>query len=395
MGFRQKIVSWFTSGTKTELKANTGDSAKQGRKRPTSVIKRITPRQVSYQISDINSAVQLARNPDTPDRSKLFAIYYYIMRDARTKSQVRDAKMKVQSEPYMLYKPGEVADEELSRSYRSRWLNAIIDAIVEAEIWGFSVLELASIDPQKGNIGEVILMPREHISIERQWILIDGTINGAYLPYGEIMQDIDLLEFGRRDDYGLLLEVAYNVIWKFYSRSDWSRANERVGMPILSIIADTTDDKELDAYEDKAANFGSDGYIVGQKGDEVSLIERKNDNMHLTFLEHIKLSNEEIAISVNGQTATTDQKAFVGSSEVQERKFEDLTLARLQNVVDEMNEKVIPYLQAKGFNIPDGYKFDYPALIRERDRKLNGQQTATDPKQQQQEKKNDPKPVEK
>lgn len=395
MGFRQKIVSWFTSGTKTELKANMGDSGKQGRKRPTSVIKRITPRQVSYQIADINSAIQLARNPDTPDRSKLFAIYYYVMRDARTKSQVRDAKMKVQSEPYMLYKPGEVADEELSRSYRTRWLNAIIDAIVEAEIWGFSVLELASIDPQKGNIGEVILMPREHISIERQWILIDGTINGAYLPYGDIMQDIDLLEFGRRDDYGLLLEVAYNVIWKFYSRSDWSRANERVGMPILSIIADTTNDDELDAYEDKAANFGSDGYIVGQKGDEVSLIERKNDNMHLTFLEHIKLSNEEIAISVNGQTATTDQKAFVGSSEVQERKFEDLTLARLQNVVDEINEKVIPYLQAKGFNIPDGYKFDYPALIRERDRKLNGQQTATDPKQQQQEKNNDHKPVEK
>ncbi len=391
MALRQKIGSWFSSGAKTELKANTGQNAKPDKKRPTNVIKRVTPRQVSYQITDINSAISLARNPETPDRSKLIAIYYYIMRDARTKSQVRDAKMKVQSEPYMLYKPGEVADEELSRSYRTRWFNAIIDAIVEAEIWGFSVLELSAIDPQKGIIGEVILIPREHISIEKQWILIEGNINGAYLPYADIMHELDLLEFGRRDDLGLLMEVSYNVIWKFYARSDWSRANERVGMPILSIIADTNDDKELDAYENKAANFGTDGYIVGQKGDEVELIERKNEKMHETFLENIKLSNEEIAICVNGQTATTDQKSFVGSAEVQERKFEDLTMARLQNVVDQINEKVIPYLQAKGFGIPEGYSFDYPALVRERDRKMNGQATATDPGQQQQDKETKPK----
>lgn len=381
MGLRQKVGQWLTGSKKIELNAKSGDSGKSGRKRASTVIKKVSPRQVSYQIEDINKAISRAQNADTPDRSSLFAIYKYVMRDLRTKAQVRDAKMKVLSEPYMFYTPDGKPDEDLSKQLRTRWLNAIISYIVEAELWGFRVIEVDDIDLEKGIIGEVILIPNEHVSIERQWILVEGSINGAYLPYGEIAQELGLLEFGRRDDYGLLLEVAYNVIYKFYGRSDWSRTNERVGQPAVTILVDTVDDKELDDYETKAANFGTDGYIVGQKGDDIQLLERKNARIHDTYLDIIKYSDEEIGIGINGQTATTDQKSFVGSAEVQERKFEDLTLTRLQNVVDEVNEKVVPFLQAKGFKIPEGYRFDYPSLQREIERKLNGQPTATDPKQ--------------
>ncbi len=344
------------------------------RKRATTVIKKQYKREVSFEIKDITSALQMAGNPINPDRKRLHEIYAYIMKDARLKSQIRDMLLKIKSEPWMLY-IDENPDEDLTELYRKRWMNAIIQYIAEKELHSYSVLELDKIEPNNNHIGIVSLLPREHISIENQWVLIDGTVNGSYLPYGDIMWDIDLLEFcDNRNDYGILLECAYNVIWKFYSRTDWSRTSEKWGSPVLSVLVDTTDDKELDDYENRAANFGSDGYIIGQKGDETSILFPSGTRMHDIYLDNIKLCNEEVTILVNGQTATTDNKAFVGSSEVQERKFEDLTLSRLQTIVDDVNEKVLPYLRYKGFKLPEDIRFDYPALVQERAKRTIGQQ---------------------
>jgi hypothetical protein len=221
-------------------------------------------------------------------------------------------------------------------------------------------------------VGVITNIDREYISIENQWLLLEGTINGEYIPYGDIMQQMDLLEFGEKYDYGCLLEAAYNVIFKFYSRSDWSRASEKFGMPILNIAADTNNDTELDRLETAAANFGTDGYIITQKGDIATILERQASKVHEIWLESIKYGDEQISKIINGQTGSSDPKAFVGAANVQERTMEDFTLARLQAIVDEMNEKVIPYLRLKGFPIAENLYFDYPSLIRERKKKIEG-----------------------
>lgn len=348
---------------------NVSDGTK---KRATGAIRKQYKREVSFQIDEIKSALTLATNPDSPDRSKLFQIYRYIMRDGHLKSQIKQAKLKVLSEPWLLYKNG-TPDETATALLEKKWFNKILEFILEAEFYGFSVVECDGIDATETIIGSVELIDREYVSIERQWILIEGTINGAYLPYGEIKNDIDLLEFGDRDDLGCLLECAYNVIWKYYARSDWSRANEKVGMPTLVVIADTNNDDELDDMETKAANFGTDGFIVGQKGDEITMLERKSDKFHETFKDVITVSDEQVSKVINGQTGTSDVKAFVGAANVHERVMEDFTIARLQKIVDEVRENVMPYLLEKGFNLKD-YEFNYPYLIRLKQNKINGQQ---------------------
>lgn len=352
-------------GTTSKVPA-TGD-----KRRARQAIKPVPKREVSWQIEDIKTALTLAKNLEKPDRNRLFQIYDYIMKDLHLKSQIRVAKNEVLSEPWQIYLDKGV-DEATSQALLKRWFNHIIEYILEAEFFGFSLVECDKIDTANFTIGEVVSIPRDYVSIEKQLILIDGSINGSVLPYGEIMQQIDLLEFGKRDDYGILLECAYNVIWKYYSRSDWSRGSEKFGMPILSIEADTNNDAELDALEAKAASFGTDGYIVTQKGDAAKLIERTGQRIHDIWLDNIKLCNDEVSKGINGQTGSSDEKAFVGSAQVQERILQGFTAARLQNIVDEINEKVFPYLKAKGFQIPDDAKFDYPILIRERERKLNG-----------------------
>jgi len=354
-------------------------AGKVAKERATNVIKKQVKRDVSYQIADIKLALNMVKNVDYPDRSKLFKIYDYILKDGHLISQIRTAIIKVQSEPWMLYKNNQ-PDEAASLLLRKKWFTKIIKAALEAEFYGFTLLELNDLDSTNFNVGSIVNIDREYVSIEKEWILIEGTINGSYLPYGEIKNEIDLIQFGDAENLGTLLECSYNAIWKFYARSDWSRANEKVGTPILSIIADTNNDKELDAIEARAANFGADGYMVNQKGDEVTLLERKSDNFHVTFKENIALANDEISKIINGQSVISDVKSFVGSAEVGERTMDDFTMARLQNIVDEMKENVMPYLINKGFSL-EGYEFDYPRLKRERELRIKGIESPTDPKQ--------------
>lgn len=373
MSKRKHRVSLAKNNTPARIAPN-----EKTRARPSNIIVKQYKRQVSWQIADIKQAEMMASNPDTPDRRRLHEIYMYIMKDMRLISARRDAIMKITGEPWMLYNKDQKADDKLSNDYRQAWFNAIIKGAAEYEFYGYSVLECDNIEPKKVSIGVVKTLDRMYVGIENQRILIDGQAAGSFLDYGGIAWDLDLLEFVKdRDDLGLLLPCAYNIIWKYYSRSDWSRASEKFGMPLLSIEADTNNDNELDAIEDKAANFGTDGYIVTQKGDVAEIIERSGQRLHDIYLDNIKLCNEEVTIGVNGQTGTTDNKAWTGASQTQERKFEDITLDRLQSVADMMNAITIPYLRYKGFAIPEDYYFDYPALVREREKKINGESLHT------------------
>ena len=370
-----KIFGINISLGKPQKSVNNTSGGKQ--KRATNAIRKQYKRQVSFQIEDIKSALLSATNPDMPDRKRLLEIFRYIMLDGHLKSQAKQAILKVLGEPFMLYKNG-VADIEVSKKLRKKWFKLIIKYIVEAELWDFSVAECDEIDAANFHIGKVTLIDREYVSIDKHWILTEGTISGEYLDYSEIKDEIDLLEFGGDNDFGCLLECAYNILWKYYSRSDWSRANEKVGTPILSVVADTNNEDELDDMETKAASFGSDGYIIGQKGDTITLLERKSDNFHLTFKDKIALCNDEVSKIINGQTGTSDMKAFVGAAEVHERVMEDFHAARLEAVVDEVRENVLPYLIKKGFAL-EGYEYDYPALIRTREAKINGPQPPVQP----------------
>jgi hypothetical protein len=376
------------SGQKTTI-ANSAE-----KKRATNAIKKQNKREVSYQIADIRSALVMVKNADDPDRSKLHAIYEYTGRDGHLKSQIRLAKFKLKSEPWLLYN-GETPDIELTKQFHKKWMSRVIEYILESEFHGYSVIELTV--EEDGNV-TVKLIDRPHVSIEKQLILIEATLNGPVIPYADVMWELDLVEFGERDDLGTLLECAYNVIWKYYSRSDWSRASEKWGMPVLKVIADTNDDAELDDMERRAANFGTDGYVILQKGDEAEMLERSGDNGHKIYSDNIALCNDEISKIINGQTGSSDQKAFVGSAEVHERVMDDFTIARMQNVVDEMNERFIPYLVYKGL-LSEGVTFDYPELRRIREKKLNGTPTKTDPepkpgdkKKEEDKTKDDPQP---
>lgn len=296
--------------------------------------------------------------PEKADRARLIAIYDYIMQDAHLSSQVRVAIDKVICEPFALYR-NEKPDLEGSKMLESSWFEELVNHIIEAEFYGFSLAELY-VNTDK-SIEETLIL-RQCVQPDLKLLLPDGTIHGRIIPYGDSLDELSLIQFGAPLDLGVLQKAAYNVLWKFYARSDWSRASEKFGMPVLWIEADTNQDAELDRLEQKAAGFGSDGYIVTQAGDKVNIVERTGQDIHKIYLENIRYCDEQISKLINGQTGTSDTKAWTGSSEVQERLLEDINYARMRRVKYAINNQVLPYLIKKGFTQFNGLEFDYRTI---------------------------------
>jgi len=316
-------------------------------------------RSISYEIGDIKTALTMALYYDRPDRAKLLAIYDYIMQDSHLSSQVMIAINKVICEQFGLYK-GETLDKEATRFINSAWFEQVVTWLLEAEFYGYSLVEF-DLDPGNKQV-ESLLIWRNCVQPDLKLLLLDGTMHGASIPYGDYMEDLNLLQFGMKNDLGLLQKAAYNVLWKFYARSDWSRASEKFGMPVLHIKANTNVESELDRIEQKAANFGSDGYIVTQAGDEVEIKERTGQDIHKIYLENINYCDGQISKLINGQTSTSDEKAWTGAANVQERVMEDISFARMRRVKYAVNNQLIPYLVDKGFTFLNGLEFDYVAI---------------------------------
>lgn len=325
------------------------------KKRASYAVKPPPQRQVSYEIKDIKTAIITATNADHPDRARLIAIYDYIMQDSHLASQIMVAVNKVISEPFALYK-GNKIDDEASKLLETSWFEELVTHIIEAEFYGYSLVELF-VNKDKGI--EEILILRQCVQPDLKMLLPEGTMHGKRIPYGEVVDELSLIQFGAPGDLGILQKAAYNVLWKFYARSDWSRASEKFGMPILWIEADTNQDAELDRLEQKAAGFGSDGYIVTQAGDKVQIVERTGQDIHKIYLENIRYCDEQNSKLINGQTGTSDNQAWAGTSQVQERLLEDINYSRMRRVKYAINAQVLPYLIAKGFTQLNGMEFDY------------------------------------
>lgn len=88
----------------------------------------------------------------------------------------------------------------------------------------------------------------------------------------------------------------------------------------------------------------------------------KNTDFYKIYLENIQSCNENISKLINGQTGTTDEKAYVGSAEVHERILNDYTFSRLRKMEYIINNQLIPFLIYWGYPLND-CKFQYTDLL--------------------------------
>jgi len=155
------------------------------------------------------------------------------------------------------------------------------------------------------------------------------------------------------------------VIRKEYALSDWSRRNEKYGMPFLVVQTQSRNEKELNEKEDMAANFGANAWAILDDQDKITMMESNQSFAYQSFRDYADWADKAISILINGQTGTTEEKSFVGSAEVHERILNTYTKARMKRIQYHINFELLPFLRSHGYPIPEDAEFQYLDLEEE------------------------------
>lgn len=364
MGFLDKAARFLGLADKGQHRPIFTDSdSLQGK------LRRSHKYRVELETKKLNNAIIQAQSPTLPNRTLLYAVYDEIIRDGHLFSQMRTTRIKIQASPFELR--ANEPSEELKELFEKSWFVKYLGIFADTMAWGHSLVEFEYADD--GTVKRIWLTPREHVRPEYHDVLIN-TNDASGIDYEELP---NLIEIGDRYDLGLLMIAARDVIYKTYSRSDWSMYSEKFGMPIVLLKTPSKRDKEIDKRESWLQNLGRNGYAILDDNEEFQLAEASKSDSYQVYLENIKLCNEELSKVIVGQTSTADEKAWVGSAEVHERILNDYHLALLREAENHINEKLIPFLveNAAGYGGLEGYKFKFLEL----EKKAKKEKTAQEP----------------
>jgi hypothetical protein len=315
------------------------------------------------QQDELKQAIDWAEDLERPRRNQLYAIYREVLRDAHLFSQMQTNILKVVGSPFGVFNKGsEEVDEQATRLLQRMWFEQYRKLYHEARFWGHSLIEFQDMQPGlddglEREFASVKLIDRDHVRPETGEVVLD-IADEKGIPYREAPWNESLIEVGEPNDLGILMIAAKEVIFKNFSRTDWSRHYEKYGIPLLAIKTASREKKELDEKQQMASEFGNNLWVILDDEDELQVIESQKTDAHHIYLEHIKLSNDENSKLIGGGAGLADQKSFVGSAEAQERILNDIVEAMKRKETFHHNSILFPLLVKHGYPFK-GKEFRY------------------------------------
>ena len=229
----------------------------------------------------------------------------------------------------------------------------LLKLIMDVEGWGRTGVEFDFSDGL-----EVHEIPKKHINLVNKTILINDN-DEVGIPYEG---DDFLLILGEKRRYGLFMKTAPFVIWKRGGFGDWAQWLEIFGMPqrVGKYSMYGTGTRQI--LEQALANAGSAPYIVIPRETDVETVNNTGSGSSgASYGEFRKACNEEILITVLGQTLTTIQgdKGARSLGEVHKEVEESKNRADMRFVQRVLNQHVLPRLERRGFPVKGG-RFVFP-----------------------------------
>jgi SPP1 gp7 family putative phage head morphogenesis protein len=301
------------------------------------------PYRVENSAHEWESAYLSAINPIMPQRARLCAIYDKCMLDDEVAHQVRLAKNNLE------FRPLSTGNVEMDKLFEQEWFADFVNSMIDAEMYGYSIVEIAI----KNSTIFCDPIPHENIAHAQRQILIHSSDITSGQNFDDLVQQgYGLVEIGKPKHLGVMNIIAKCAIRKEFSLADWSMRNEKFGMPFTSLRTEAEDDDEIAERRKMLQNMGSASWGIFDKDDELSFVETgAGAGAHKTYQDFIADRDKAIAKLINGQTATSNENAFVGSSEVHERTQFAYTQSRMNRIEKVVNAQILPILARLGFNI--------------------------------------------
>lgn len=315
--------------------------------------KRITtPTQLYRGTTDIatyKSAVTQAESLVAPQRANLYKVYKNIELDAHLTAAVNQRKNLTLSKDFDV-KINDEENEELTKIINQKWFRDFIDYALDSIYYGYSLIQFDSVVDNA--FKSVELVPREYVKPEFH-IVTNTYADLTGTDYLEMPWANWCIGVGKPRDLGLYLKAAPLVIWKKNALGAWSEFVEIFGSPIRIGKTNTRDEETRANMESMLKNMGVAAYGVFDTDDLIELIESNRSDAFQVFDMMIQRCNSEISKLILGQTGTLDEKAYVGSAEVQERVLKNVAYNDEFFIEGVFNYQLVPMMTRLGI-FPEG-----------------------------------------
>lgn len=337
---------------------------KQARK--SHLLNRQPPERVKMEMSVLARAAESALEPQNSDRIDLLTIYQNSWKDSQVISEHEKAEAFLITEPFEVLKENsETVDKKRTALLNRPWFTHFITEVMDVEFWGYTLIEFQEQD-EKNEFTDVKVFPRLHVRpLEKMIVLSPGDSEG--IPYEGFETEFYILPVGNPDKLGKLESISREIIWKTFARGDWSEYNERFGKPFITYETDTDNEEERDKAMEMATQFGSDLVGVISSGEKLTVTPVASKESSDNYQNMAKFCDDQIAKMMNGQTGTSENGAWSGTSEVHERVLTEFTKARMKRIQDIVNYRLFPFLTTHGYPLK-GYRFQFFGL---KDKKEN------------------------
>jgi hypothetical protein len=296
----------------------------------------------SKNLAEWKSAIQLATDPENPDRSSLRTLYENLLLDNHLASVIDSRILFCQRSTFKIVNESGEENEELSKLFERTWFEELVRLILMARFQGTTLIELFDVD-EMGELLEVNEIPLGYFNPkkgiitktpgeDKGWPYKDGTMANYYL------------QVGKDKDLGMLAQVAPIVLAKKLGIGAWLDFVEKYGVPPLFITTDREDDNRLNQLFEAAQSFKSNHFMVGRGNEKFEVPSISSNNPSGAFDPLVERANSEISKRFLGGTGLTDEKGFVGSVEIQFKLAKDRFESDKLMIKNTINKQVFPRL---------------------------------------------------
>ena len=333
---------------KNKTKIPVKSSNKTDKKQPPLVHTEILVRPMHRGVNDIGTWRGALRVADLGNRTKLYDLYTDLLIDGYLSDAI-DKRIDA------------VTDADLSFTIKGKQVDAITDLmdtpefenllreIMLSRFWGISLTECYFTDGF--NFKSI---PRKHIRVKTKEIALREEDE-----HGEDYSGKDwIIQFGSDDDFGILLRAAPYVIYKRGGFGDWAQFVELFGMPQRIGKYSSMDEQSRRALIQAFEEAGSAPYLVIPKETEATQTTLSSSGNGALYNDFRNACNEEILITILGQTRTTQDGSSLAQGQVHLAVQEKKHRSDRRFVERMLNKYLVPLLENRGYPVKGGkFKF--------------------------------------
>lgn len=297
----------------------------------------------------LQRAATSALSIDSHSRSALYDIYQSSDLDLHFKGVLEKRLEGATRIPIEFHRNGK-ADDIITPQLKSPWFNEVLEEIVLAKFWGFSIMQFY-LDAE-GNI-RADQIDRKHYNPMRRELLQFSTDHK-----GVPIEDFDnILFIGKERDLGALFDISVALLYKRGNLSDWARFCNIFGIPIRMYTYDAGDEETRKELIKNARTQGTEAVYICPKESNLDIIEPKNASANGDLFERFtRYWDSEISVRVLGNTLTTDAQSTgtqaLGTihKEIEDQKGEQ----DRKSILFALNYYMKPIFSNLGFNVEGG-----------------------------------------